>query len=107
MKTDLTFGADSNVVSNLLTHLAYGKSIYFKPSGHKVSPVDTLNVADACSRILESNSLKNLRYVARGSESLDWNTVLTTLSAAIGKSANLNSNPIENLVSPLSDNILS
>ncbi len=33
LKTDITFGPDSNAVSEILTRLAYGKSIYFKPSG--------------------------------------------------------------------------
>ncbi|KAL4464095.1 hypothetical protein ABPG74_006032 [Tetrahymena malaccensis] len=107
LKTDLTFGQDSTVVSELLTRLAYGKSIYFKPSAHRISPVHTLNVAEATQRILENNSLQNLRYVARGTESFDWKTIISTLAAAIGKDANLNQNPLENIISPLSDNIVS
>lgn len=107
LKTDLTFGEDSNAVSQLFTRLAYGKSIYFKPSSHRVSPIHTLNVAEATQRVLENTTLTNLKYVARGSESLDWKTVISTLSGAIGKNANLNSNALENIISPLSDNIIS
>lgn len=107
LKTDLTFGNDSSTVSELLTRLAYGKSIYFKPSGHRVSPIHTLNIAEATQRVLENTALKSNKFVARGTEALDWNSIVKTLSGAIGKNANLNSNALENIVSPLSDNIVS
>lgn len=107
LKVDLTFGRDSNVVNEIFTRLAYAKSIYFKPSTHKLQPVHVDNVSQAVQVLLESDSLKGNKFVARGNEHLDWNSILGHLTSAIGVQAQLNVNPVENLVSPESANYLS
>ena len=107
LKTDLTFGPDSNVVTQIISRLVNSSSIYFKPSGAKLQPVHTLNVAQAAQKILGTASLQNQRYIARGNESIDWSTLVSTLANATGTTAKLNTCAFENIVSPLSDNLIS
>ncbi|EGR30037.1 hypothetical protein IMG5_143730 [Ichthyophthirius multifiliis] len=107
LKVDLTFGKHSNVVNQILTKIVNKQSLHFQPSNHSVQPIHTDNVYQAIQNLLESDNLKGNKFVARGSENLDWKTIVDQLSLAIGSQAQLNQNSLENVVSPASANYLS
>lgn len=106
LQSDLTFGPHATLVSQLLKQISNGFPLHFSPSAASLSPIHTADLAQIVSQLVHSE-LKGQSFLAKGSKSVDFNSLLGLLEKALGKKATLGGKPLDFLGSPLSDNLFS
>ncbi len=85
VKTDLTFGSDSDVVTKLLHRMAHSKGINFKPLGSSLAPIFVPDLAQIVEKLLASGE-KGSRYFAQGPSKIDWHSIIAVLEGSMGSS---------------------
>ena len=107
LKSDLTFGSKSGIVTKIIKGIADGKSLYFNQSkSEHTTPIHADDVAEIAEIFLK-NDVKGKSYLLKGSTTLSLNELLSILEKYTGKSLKLNSSLIEKIIAPTSRNLIS
>lgn len=106
LQSDLTFGPHATLISQLLKQISNSSPLHFSPSAASSSPIHTADLAQIVSQLVHGE-LKGQSFLAKGSKSIDFSSLLSLLENALGVKATLGGKPLDILGSPLSDNLFS
>ena len=107
LKSDLTFGSKSGVVTKILKRIAVDQSLYFNSKGNQqTAPIHADDVA-AIAEMFLTNDIKGKSYKLEGPNTLSINELLSTLEKYMGKPIKFNSSLVEKIIPPTSRNLIS
>lgn len=109
LKSDITFGQDSTVVSTLISRIVNNQNVVFEPRtfNEQTSPIFSEDLARIVESTLKNNKFKGKAYAIQGPDALTLGELLSTIQKHTGNAVRLNEDVIERAIPPYNPNLIS